>query len=229
VRLRDYLHRQAHERPHIGGERAVGARDQHDLVLAAEARDDLGDARVERAALALELLEQLHLVDGFERGHRIDRAVQGNRHLALIRFHPVGFSGRRYGAGRLRRVLQGVEADLVGVGEGGLLARDRAHADTLLDVEASRLDDAFLEAPALVARVLEVEVRVVDLVRGERAEHPLELGGIEVQLSLLLTRAGSEPRTSRSLPLSISASATPSPSASSASTSPQGSTIIVWP
>src|SRR5262249_40521381 len=118
----------------------------------------------------------------------------------------------------------------------------RAHTDALLDVEAARLDDALLQAPALVARVLEVEVRVVHLVRGERAKDSVELGafevvgreerafcGVQVQFNLRLTSAGSEARTSRILALSISASTTPSPSGRCASTSPQGSTIMLWP
>src|SRR5207249_3761970 len=126
-------------------------------------------------------------------------------------------------AGGLRGVLQGVEADLVGVSEGRLLARDRAYADALLDVEAARLDDAFLEAPALEARVLEIQIGVIDLARAESAEHPLELGGFQVvgreqrrlcrvenQFSLRLRSAGSEARTSLSLSVSSSASTTPS-------------------
>ena len=106
-----------------------------------------------------------------------------------------GLSGRRDRARRLGRVLQRVEADLVGVGEGGLLARDRAHADALLDVEAAGLDDALLQAPALVARVLEVEVGVVDLARGERAEHALELAAARGRRA----RAGSSLRSPGSI------------------------------
>src|SRR5204862_6051745 len=131
---------------------------------------------------------------------------------------------------------------LGGVGEGGLLARHRAHADALLDVEAARLDDAFRERPALVARVLEVEVGVIDLAADHRAEHALELAGLEVvggeqcrlggiqnQCILLFTSAGSELRTCASFCGSISAMTTASPSACCASTSPHGSTIKVCP
>jgi hypothetical protein len=49
-----------------------------------------------------------------------------------------------------RRVEQRRLGDVVGVGERGLLAGDGAHADTLVDAEAAALDDAFLEAPALL-------------------------------------------------------------------------------
>src|SRR4029078_627229 len=62
-----------------------------------------------------------------------------------------------------------------------LFTRDGTHTDALLDVEAAGLDDALLEAPALVALVLEIEVGVVDFARGERAEHALELARLEVE------------------------------------------------
>ena len=242
VGLGDHLHGQAHERTHVRRERAVGARDQDHLVFPAEARHHLGDARVERAALALQLLEQRDLVRRFERGHRVDRPVQGNRDRRLAGPGFPALSGGGDGAGRPGCILQRVEADLVGIGERRLFAGHRTHADALLDVEAARLDDALLEAPAFVARVLEVEVRIVDLVRRERAEDPIKLGafevvgreqralcGIQVQFSLRLTSAGSEARTSRILAVSISASTTPSPSGRCASTSPHGSTIMLWP
>ena len=59
--------------------------------------------------------------------------------------------------------------------------RDRAHADALVDVEAAGLDDAFLQAPALAARVLEIEVGVVDagaslIVRQRLRERALRRG-----------------------------------------------------
>jgi hypothetical protein len=79
-------------------------------------------------------------------------------------------AGARDGAGGVCSGPERVEADVVGIGERGLLARDRAHADALVDVEAARLDLAFFEAPAFRARVLEVQVGVVDVVRQQAAE-----------------------------------------------------------
>jgi hypothetical protein len=73
------------------------------------------------------------------------------------------------------RTLQRLQADVVGVGEGGLLAADGAHADALLDVEAARLDDAFFQAPGLGTRVLEIQVGVIDVVPEQLAEDALEL------------------------------------------------------
>src|SRR5690606_6183097 len=61
---------------------------------------------------------------------------------------------------------------------------DGAHADALVDGIAAGLDDAFLEAPALAARILEVEVGMVDTVLEDLGERALqvrfvEAGGLE--------------------------------------------------
>src|SRR5205085_3773619 len=47
-------------------------------------------------------------------------------------------------------------------------------ADALVDAEAAALDDAFLEAPALAARVLEIQVRIVDAVGGNGLQRTRE-------------------------------------------------------
>jgi len=76
--------------------------------------------------------------------------------------------------------------EITGAGEKRLpvaivpLAGEGAHADALLDGEAAGLHDALLQAPALRARVLEVQVGVVDAAPGERAEHGVQAPGGEV-------------------------------------------------
>src|SRR5689334_15744020 len=55
VLLGDDLHVDAHERPHVGGERAVGRGEQHGFEARGDARDDLLHARIERAAERIEL------------------------------------------------------------------------------------------------------------------------------------------------------------------------------
>ena len=57
---------------------------------------------------------------------------------------------------------------------------DRAHADAAIDRERAGLDDALLEAPALEARLLEVEVGEIDVVLVDRREHAIELRPVEV-------------------------------------------------
>ena len=78
------------------------------------------------------------------------------------------------------RAQQRRHADVVGIGERRLLAADGAHADALVDVEAAGLDDALLQAPGLGARVLEIEVGVIDAVAEHLAEHAGELPGRQV-------------------------------------------------
>ena len=57
----DHRDRQAHQRPHVGRQRAVGARDQHHVVFAREAGHHLGDARIARPGELLDLAEQFDL------------------------------------------------------------------------------------------------------------------------------------------------------------------------
>ena len=73
-------------------------------------------------------------------------------------------------AHRARGVLQRRVGDVVAVGKRRLLAGHRAHADALVDREAAALDDAFFQAPAFVARALEIQVGVVDAVLGDRRQ-----------------------------------------------------------
>jgi hypothetical protein len=87
--------------------------------------------------------------------------------------------GARDGAGGVGGGAERRQADVVGIGKGGLLAADRAHADALVDVEAARLDLALFQAPALGAAVLEVQVGVVDVVGEQAAEHRRQLVGVE--------------------------------------------------
>src|SRR3989442_3639656 len=86
----------------------------------------------------------------------------------------------RDGPRRFRRILERGKADLVGVGERGLLPRDRAHPHALVDAEAPGLDDSLLEAPALAARILEVEIGVVEPAGKQRPEHTGKLRRLEI-------------------------------------------------
>src|SRR2546425_10517149 len=170
------------------------------------------------------------------------RSIQRHGKRFLIRLDPAGLARSGNRARRSRGILQRAEADFIGIGESGPLARNGPHPHPLLDVEAARLDDAFLQAPALEARVLEIEIGVIHFAGGERAEYPLELAGFQLeggkqgalcsfedQFSLLFATAGSDARTSCTRSVSISASNTPSPSGRTARTWPHGSTIMLCP
>ena len=54
--------------------------------------------------------------------------------------------------------------------QGRLLAAHGTHANALINRKAAGLDDAFFQAPAFGARVLKVQVRVIDPVRCNEAQ-----------------------------------------------------------
>src|SRR5690606_34121242 len=136
------------------------------VVLGREAGHHLPDAGIRGARAFLDALEQRHLG---RRIQRLDRVVVTVQPARRARFEAPGkpYSTRATTGDRpggARRLEQGLQADRIRVGEGGLVAGDGAHADTLVDRVAAGLHDAFLEAPALAARILEVEVGVIDAV-----------------------------------------------------------------
>src|SRR5439155_1884602 len=79
--------------------------------------------------------------------------------------------GARRGCGLRERI----EADVVGIGEGRFFTRYRADSDAAVDRIRSRLNDALLEAPALEARILEIEIGVVDVMHVDVGEHLRQL------------------------------------------------------
>ncbi|MNR01921.1 hypothetical protein D3C85_1177520 [compost metagenome] len=76
--------------------------------------------------------------------------------------------------------MQRQQAQLVGVGEAGLLAADGAHPDPLVDVVAAILDDAIFQHPGLVPAALEIEVAELHLMAHQAAEQLLQPSFIEV-------------------------------------------------
>ncbi len=171
VLLGDDRNVDAHQRPHVAGERAIARHHQDYFVQRADRGHHLGDARVHAARLGIEPLQQAHLVRIGHGGERIDRKVQPVPGARLPRLHRMLAALARDRAGGARGFLQRGQHDLVRVGETRLLATHGAHAHALLDAVAAVLDDAVLDRPGLLARELEIQVRGVDLVTHHRAEH----------------------------------------------------------
>ncbi len=121
-------------------------------------------------------LQQFDLGGIIERGNRVVGDVEGLWWLsgAQHRRQALGTRGGD-GARRGSRPLQGLQADVVGIGEGGFLAGQGTHADALFDVEAARFDDAFFQAPGFGTLVLEIEVGEIDMVAEQLAEDALQL------------------------------------------------------
>ena len=171
VFLDDDGNRAADQRPDVGSQPAIRTGDQDHLVLAGQRGHDLDDARVDGAGETFEALEQPDLGIGRQRGDRVVRNVQ---RLCRGRRRKSGQNAILPGGGDRPHSIGGIakrpRTDVVGVGEGGLLAGEGAHADALVDVEAARLDDALVEAPRLGTRILEIEVGIIDLMRQDLAE-----------------------------------------------------------
>src|SRR6185437_8542875 len=70
------LHVDAHQRTHIGGERAVRSCEQNRFEARGDAHDDLLDARIERAAQRIEFAQQRDLRFARKGFDRIDRGIQ---------------------------------------------------------------------------------------------------------------------------------------------------------
>ena len=101
VLLDDDADVEPHQRPHVAGERAVARHDQHDVVRRRQARHDLRDARIERARLAVDLLEQLAPCRR-RRGTRPDRPA-GTGGDRPWRARPARCRRRRSARSRARR------------------------------------------------------------------------------------------------------------------------------
>ena len=78
------------------------------------------------------------------------------------------------------RLLQRQQAQLVRVGETGLLAADGAHPHPLIDVVAAILDDAVVQHPGLVPAALEIEVAELHLMAHQAAEQLLQASFVEI-------------------------------------------------
>ena len=180
--LRHDLHVEAHQRLDVANLSAFARRDHHVSVLAAHARQHLHHARVAGASVGIDPLEQLHLARhryvGRGHAHRIqlDRAPAGAHPGGAPRTGAFGDGARGTGGD-----LEALERHVVGVRVALALARDRAHAQSLLDVTAAGLDDAFLERDRVAERVLEVQVRVVHRPRERQIERRREPSVVETE------------------------------------------------
>ncbi len=178
--LGDHSHRQTHQRTHIGGQGAVGGGHQHLFVDAADGGHHLIDGGIQTSGELVHLLQQgdlLMLVEGLQRIHgRIEQVRFGagpRLHLAVSTCGGDAASGSH-------RLLQRQQAQLVRVGEAGLLAADGAHTDTLIDVVAAILDDAIFQHPGLVPAALEIEIAELHLMAHQAAEQLLQAPFVEV-------------------------------------------------
>ena len=76
-------------------------------------------------------------------------------------------------------MFQRAQHELPGVGEPGFLAAHGPDSHTLVVAEAAFANDPVLDAPALLATHLEIQVRVVDARTHHRAQRRIEMPFIE--------------------------------------------------
>ena len=74
--LGDHGDGKTHQRPHVGSQRAIGAGDQHHVVLAGQAGHDLDDTRVLGAGQGFDLAQQLDLGRAVQRGDGVRAGVE---------------------------------------------------------------------------------------------------------------------------------------------------------
>ena len=93
--LGNHCDAQAHQRAHIGGERAVGARDHHHVVFTGQPSHHLHDARIFSFGKFFNFFKQLDLGRAAQCGDRIEfvveRAAAGD--FAGWRFYPANLAG----------------------------------------------------------------------------------------------------------------------------------------
>ena len=82
--LGNHRHTQAHQRAHIGRQRAIGARHQHHVVFAGQTRHDLRHARVFGTGQLLHLFQQLDFGGAVQLAIGSSAVVQGARAMLFF-------------------------------------------------------------------------------------------------------------------------------------------------
>jgi hypothetical protein len=151
--LREAGDAQPHERLTVGDELTRGGGDHYDLVLDREGREDVRDARVDGTRGCVDAHEE---IDPFAE-RPVEHLVGDGIEIVRRRADPdaeVGAGVRRARgrdrSGVSRRDGEALDADLVGVGVAGSLARESANADPLDEVRRA-LDLATRATPSALA------------------------------------------------------------------------------
>ncbi|EKY02586.1 hypothetical protein HMPREF9120_02850 [Neisseria sp. oral taxon 020 str. F0370] len=170
---------QAHQRADVGGVSAVEAGDVDHVVFAGKPGHDLHDARVGGFGGFFDAVEQGDFGGGVHAADGVGIVVDAADAFFRRRVHGRFAARSADNAHGLRRAVDGIEVQAVGVGKGGFVARHGAHARALADLEAARFDHAFFEVPAFVGGALAVDVGIIDVVRADKGEAAGEVFGIE--------------------------------------------------
>lgn len=158
---------QANQRANVACPGTVAGGHQHGIVHTTQAHADLGNTRIQAARVSVQALQKGHLV---RLGHDIQRVICFIQWLVAAAFpglHTTSLTGAGNRPRSANRLAQGRHADIVAVGEAGLLTGLGTHANALIDIEAAILDDAVLQHPGLTDLMLKIQVGSVDAWRGD--------------------------------------------------------------
>ncbi len=153
------------------------------LVHGGKTRGHMHHTRIDAPGLFVDALEPRNLVLGRKRRDRIGGQIELMPCLRVPRLHPPLATVSRNSARGARCFLQGRQNDFIRIGESGLLARQGADADALLDAGAAVLDHAVLQRPGLLVCKLEIEVGEVHGMGHHVAEDAIDARVIEATRS----------------------------------------------
>ncbi len=71
--------------------------------------------------------------------------------------------------------MQGIQRQLIGIGETGFLTADGAHAYALIDIVGAVFNNAVFQHPGFMVAGLKIEVSVIQLALGQLAENGKEV------------------------------------------------------
>ena len=146
---------------------AVQTGDVNQVVFAGQPRHHLHDARISRLSQLFHAVKQGDFGGGIQAVYRIGGLVHRFAVFFRRRSDVRLTSGRADDAHGFGGTADAVGVQAVGIGKGGFLARHRAHAHALVDLETARFDHAFFQMPAFESGALAVDVGIIDVVRAD--------------------------------------------------------------
>ena len=177
---------QPYQRTHIGRQRAIEPRHQHHVVFGGKAGHDLCNTGVLGARHFFDFFQHRHLGCAVKRANGVEGCIQvapGRRTLPRPGCHALAVlsTAAANGANLLCSVHQRCRRDVIGIGKSGFLARYGTHTHTLVDAETAGLDNAFLQAPALAASALEIQVGIINLAHVHECQRLAQIGASQAR------------------------------------------------
>ena len=163
-----YIH--AHHRADVGSVFTVQTGDVHHVVFASQTGHHLHDTRIGGFGQRFDFVQQGDFGSGIETGNRVNRHMD-RLAVGRCRHFDTGLAaGRTNHANCFGRAVDRIDTQAVGVGKSGFIARNGTHAHALIDLEATRFDDAFFQMPTFIGSALTIDVGIIDIVGADNAQ-----------------------------------------------------------